>query len=254
MASTITNFSNSINVNYPIPGQDNDSQGFRTNFSKIQSALTVAGTEITELQANSVNLNSLNDFGNNVLKKPSFQASTVVVTNGGSISPNTYVVDFAEGNYHRYTLSSNGTYNFVVANWPPDGKCGTIRLELIPDTGVTPTINLNATSSISRTTVNPITYNTQDAIVWDLWSPDEGVTVFADEVGSRGINVSDTGNIYPAKTPSTTMTDGFFYIPSGAGAPTGVPTAVAGFVPMYYDTTNNRFYVYNGTWKYGSLT
>lgn len=50
MSSTITNYSNSINVGFPIAGVDNDSQGFRTNFSKIQSALNVASTEITALQ------------------------------------------------------------------------------------------------------------------------------------------------------------------------------------------------------------
>jgi hypothetical protein len=255
VASTITNFSNAINVNYPIPGQDNDSQGFRTNFSKVQSALTVAGGEITELQRNSVTLGGLNDFGNNVLKKPALQASSIVVSDGGSVTPDAHNVDFAQGNYHRYTLSSTGTYTFTIINWPPADKCGIVRLELTPGASVTPTVNLGGVnSSISRTSTNPITYNTQDPIVWDIWSPDEGVTVIADEVGSRGINVSDTGNIYPTKTPSTTMTDGFFYIPAGTGAPTGVPTAVAGFVPMYYDTTNNRFYVYNGAWKYGNLT
>jgi hypothetical protein len=48
---------------------------------------------------------------------------------------------------------------------------------------------------------------------------------------------------------ATTATDGFLYIPSCAGAPTGVPTAYSGRTPMIYDTTNNRFYIYNGGWK-----
>jgi len=41
-----------IDVTYPIAGQDNDTQGFRTNFTSIKNNLTYAGTEITALQAN----------------------------------------------------------------------------------------------------------------------------------------------------------------------------------------------------------
>lgn len=40
-----------INVNYPVPGQDNDSQGFRDNFFNLRSALNTAKTEITTLQS-----------------------------------------------------------------------------------------------------------------------------------------------------------------------------------------------------------
>lgn len=60
--------------------------------------------------------------------------------------------------------------------------------------------------------------------------------------------ISSAGNI-SAQAGFTTMTDGFFYIPAAAGAPTGVPTSVSGGVPMYYDTTNDHFYVYRGGWK-----
>jgi len=50
VASTITNYSNLINVNFPISGADNDSQGFRTNYIEIQAALKVASDEISSLQ------------------------------------------------------------------------------------------------------------------------------------------------------------------------------------------------------------
>lgn len=47
----------------------------------------------------------------------------------------------------------------------------------------------------------------------------------------------------------TTATDGFLYIPTCAGTPTGVPTAVTGAIPMVYDTTNHQFWFYDSGWK-----
>ncbi|MEA2937723.1 MAG: hypothetical protein QOC56_1227 [Alphaproteobacteria bacterium] len=48
---------------------------------------------------------------------------------------------------------------------------------------------------------------------------------------------------------ATGATDGFIYIPTCAGTPTGTPTAYSGRVPIVYDTANNKLYVYNGAWK-----
>ena len=45
---------------------------------------------------------------------------------------------------------------------------------------------------------------------------------------------------------NTTATNGFLYVPSCAGTPTGVPTTVTGRVPIVADSTNNKLYMYSG--------
>jgi hypothetical protein len=52
----------------------------------------------------------------------------------------------------------------------------------------------------------------------------------------------------------TTATDGFLYIRTVSGAPTGTPTSFSGRVALVYDTANNHFYIYNGAWKKVALT
>ena len=45
---------NGINVDYPVPGENNSTQGFRDNFTSIKNNLNTASTEITELQDKAV--------------------------------------------------------------------------------------------------------------------------------------------------------------------------------------------------------
>ena len=55
------------------------------------------------------------------------------------------------------------------------------------------------------------------------------------------------GNGTAAK--GTTATDSFLMIPTCAGAPTGVPAhTYASSVPIIFDSTNNKIYVYDGGW------
>lgn len=67
--------------------------------------------------------------------------------------------------------------------------------------------------------------------------------------GTRRMTITTAGSVAIGSSIATTATDGFLYIPSCAGAPTGVPTTIGSAVAMVYDTTNNKFYVYNGAWK-----
>ena len=45
---------------------------------------------------------------------------------------------------------------------------------------------------------------------------------------------------------ATTATDGFLYVPTCAGTPTGTPTTQTGTAPIVIDTTNNKLYFYSG--------
>jgi hypothetical protein len=48
---------------------------------------------------------------------------------------------------------------------------------------------------------------------------------------------------------ATNATDGFFYVRTCAGTPTGVPSSFTGAAAMCYDSTNHKLYVYDGGWK-----
>jgi len=47
---------------------------------------------------------------------------------------------------------------------------------------------------------------------------------------------------------ATSDTDGFLYISTCAGTPTGVPTTNTGRVALIYDTTAHQFWIYDGGW------
>jgi hypothetical protein len=71
--------------------------------------------------------------------------------------------------------------------------------------------------------------------------------------GATSVVITSAG-LVPRTTPgSAEDTDGFFYIPTVAGTPTGTPAHLAGdyanAVPMRYDTVNHKICVYDSGWK-----
>lgn len=71
---------------------------------------------------------------------------------------------------------------------------------------------------------------------------------FNTTTGTKRLTIDTAGDIFPP-AGATAMAAGFISIPSAAGVPSGAPTAHTGTVPMYYDSTNNHLYIYNGGWK-----
>lgn len=58
------------------------------------------------------------------------------------------------------------------------------------------------------------------------------------------------GTTVVGTTLTTTATDGFLYVPTCAGTPTGTPVSYGGAAPIVIDSTNNKLYFYSGgTWR-----
>ena len=73
---------------------------------------------------------------------------------------------------------------------------------------------------------------------------------------AEGLRITSLGSLLTGRGASSTFlaalatnaTDGFLYIPTCAGDPTGTPTAFTGKVAMVFDTTNNELNIYDGSW------
>lgn len=63
-------------------------------------------------------------------------------------------------------------------------------------------------------------------------------------------NTASAGFIVGNQALATSATDGFLYVPTCAGTPTGTPTTQTGTAPIVVDTTNNKLYFYSGgAWR-----
>ena len=85
----------------------------------------------------------------------------------------------------------------------------------------------------------------------EFWTAGAGST-------TERMRIDDGGNVV-VNTAALAVgaTDGFLYIPTMPGAPTGTPTTYTGRSAIVFDTLNNRIYVYDPVdvqWRYATTT
>jgi hypothetical protein len=130
-----------INTTYPVAGQDNNSQGFRDNFTAISAGLGVAKSELTALQTNSILKADLatgtTTVQNNMLGSTIYNAlysQFYGVYFDGSllgISANANI-DLTNGPIQKFKLAGDPTLTFV--NWPTTtGQWAKIQIILSSD-------------------------------------------------------------------------------------------------------------------------
>lgn len=170
-----------IDGTYPVAGQDNDSQGFRDNFTNTKNNFTYAKAEIEDLQNKVLvkepltgqtvdgNFNNLNTTY--VIKNAIFQGEVLQIYDLGTVSGSN-TVNFANG--HWQTIDTSGALVLTFSGFT-NGKAGVMVVEV--------TVNsVSDTVTFSDTLINET----------DLaYSDGAGVFTF-DAIGTYYFEVSST--------------------------------------------------------------
>jgi hypothetical protein len=83
----------------------------------------------------------------------------------------------------------------------------------------------------------------------------DGTKLTVNKLQVNGVAEVDGSLIVSPAALATNAIDGFLYIPTSPGQPTGVPTNYNGRAPIEYDTLNNDLYIYYaGAWHKVHLT
>jgi hypothetical protein len=231
----------SIDINYPVAGQPNNTQGFRDNFAAIQNNFTYAETEIDDLQSKAVLKaaltggtldNNMNDVLLYAARIQDFSATSVnIATTTGAIA-----VDYSAGHYQRITTTGN--INISFTNFPGSGSLGVIRLQLIIDNAArTATITAPAllgTTGIQGYVGGTITFAAAGTYEFEFSTSDSGATVTVFDL-NRPLNAYTNG------VTSNSGTAGIGYATGAGGAvaqgtsrTTGVTlNKVAGAITLY---------------------
>jgi hypothetical protein len=125
---------NGIDVNYPIPGQNNSTQGFRNNFAAIKQNLNLASSEITDLQNKVVLKSALanstlnNDMANTLISNASTLGFRATTYNLGNAITGTVTVDLTLGDMQYGNLAGNIFLDF--GSWAPTNTVSNVTLQL----------------------------------------------------------------------------------------------------------------------------
>jgi hypothetical protein len=117
---------NNINTAYPVAGQDNNTQGFRDNFTFIKVNFESAADEITALQNAVVTTGSgtVNDLSGALVYDARLQDTSLTRVALGTVSGGTATINYASGHYQTMTMGASTTLAFT--NLPATGSQGWI--------------------------------------------------------------------------------------------------------------------------------
>ncbi len=124
-----------IDEAFPVAGVDNESQGFRDNFSAIKDTLIQAKDDILNLQESRLDISSpTTDLSGNTIENVNLKNSSFEFNPGGNVTAS-QSINYSAGNYQVFTCAKVGPSSgdplvFTLSNFPESGTLGIIRVHL----------------------------------------------------------------------------------------------------------------------------
>jgi hypothetical protein len=251
---------NNIDTEYPVAGQDNNTQGFRTNFTNISNNFLAAEEEINDLQ-NKVLLKSAliggtlnNDLAGTLMYNgqiQDFSLSRVALgTASGLVN-----INYASAHYH--TVTTGGNISLAFLNFPTAGLLGIVKVQ-ITVSSTSHTVTLPSEVTVNRVGIQGLNTSTNVISFAAI-----GVYEFGFETyqGGSTVTINQTNNsiqpfnnsaedLAPSAAASLATTTSYF---TTAGAETATLAAgVAGQIKtfaMFATLGNMVITVTNAGWK-----
>jgi hypothetical protein len=251
---------NNIDGTYPVAGQDNNSQGFRDNFTNTKTNFQYAADEITDLQNNAILKSALtgttldNDMGGSLIYNgiaADFGLSRLAL---GTVS-GSQTVNYALG--HFQTLTTGGSVSLAFSNFPPAGTTGIVFVQItVASTAHTLTlpasvsINIQGIQGVNVST-NVITFAAVGTYLFQFITSDSGSSITVVEANKElapfNNSSEDLANGGAANLALSTS-----YFTTGSAETATLAAGVAGQIKtlaMYGDSGDMVITVTNAGWK-----
>jgi hypothetical protein len=209
---------NNINGAYPVAGQDNNSQGFRDNFTNTGTNFQYAANEITDLQNNAILKSALtgtildNNMQGSVLSNAQLQNMGESVNPLGTLS-GTVTVNYALGSIQ--TVTTNGPISLAFSNLKPAGVSASWIVQ-VTVASVAHTVTFPISVSVNtagiqglNTATNTMEFATTGVYTFEFTTSNGGTTITLNQINNQltpfnfsAEQITATGNLSLATTSS----------------------------------------------------
>ena len=223
---------NNIDGAYPVAGQDNNSQGFRDNFTNTSTNFQYAAAEITDLQNKAVLKAALtgttlnNNMNGSILSNAQLQQMSNTVVALGTISGDVGI-NYTAGSYQ--TVTAAASISLAFTNWTPAGTQDCVLVQVtIPNISYTLTLPSAVGSGAAAqsaatiqgidTGTNVITFGATGTYIFAFITTDGGTTIYINDLTrSRSVTFEDGAILVTDTTQSTSPSTGSIVTDGGVG-------------------------------------
>lgn len=251
---------NNIDGTYPVAGQDNNSQGFRDNFTNTKTNFQYAAQEITDLQNNAILKSALagTTLNNDLLG--SLVYNGVVAGFGltrvalGTVS-GSQTINYAVGHFH--TLTTAGSVSLAFSNFPASGTTGIVYVQ-VTVASTAHTLTLPAAVSVNargvqglNTSTNVLTFAATGTYLFQFITSDGGSTITIVENNKELAPLNNSSEALTNGAAANLAVNTSYFSTTGSWTAT-LAAGVAGQVKtfaMYVDGGDMVITVTNAGWK-----